>query len=227
MSEQKDGYCWCDMCGFNAKLPAKFRAEVEGSYDCPWCKKAGAVISLLCVGDELEEHVIPDDPMMTWPQTDPRRGPVRAVSKMARNKVADWTVRMGDEAEEEPEIRTFSEATGVTTTFDEPLVSSEEWRWNIINEGLSNIWCGNEFLGCCATLEAKKICETHNASFGAREAKRRARPGNSVPSDFYQPDDLHNHRCSMDHPPCPACQLTPRTPVGQPTAQDLINNRAK
>lgn len=76
MSEPKDGYCWCDMCGFNAKLPAKFRAEVEdlehgGSYACPWCKEADSV-GVLCVGDELDEHVIPDDPMMTWPQTDPR-----------------------------------------------------------------------------------------------------------------------------------------------------------
>lgn len=39
------------------------------------------------------------------------------------------------------------------------------------------------------------------------EQERRARAGNAVPSDFYQPDDSHNHRCSMDHPPCPACEL--------------------
>lgn len=22
-----------------------------------------------------------------------------------------------------------------------------------------------------------------------------------------EPDDSHNHRCSIDHPPCPACEL--------------------
>ena len=68
--QEKDGYCYCDMCGYNAKLPARFRREVEDDHACPWCEKED-MPSLLCVEDELPDHVIPDEPMMTWPQTDP------------------------------------------------------------------------------------------------------------------------------------------------------------
>jgi hypothetical protein len=66
---EKDGYCWCEMCGYNAKLPAQYRAEVAADHPCPWCH--GTTGALLCVEDQLAEHVIPDEPMMTWPQTDP------------------------------------------------------------------------------------------------------------------------------------------------------------
>jgi hypothetical protein len=68
--QEKDGYCYCDMCGYNAKVPARFRLEVEDDHPCPWCKKED-MPSLLCVEDELPDHVIPDEPMMTWPQTKP------------------------------------------------------------------------------------------------------------------------------------------------------------
>lgn len=61
------GYCWCDMCGYNAVLPAKYRAGVENDHPCPWCSHTTG--ALLCVGDKLEDHVIPNDPMMTWPDT--------------------------------------------------------------------------------------------------------------------------------------------------------------
>ena len=46
------------------------------------------------------------------------------------------------------------------------------WDWSVINEGLSNIWAGNECLGATTTLEAKAIVEAHNASLASasREA---------------------------------------------------------
>lgn len=47
--------------------------------------------------------------------------------------------------------------------------SEQEWTWNVINEGLSNIWCGNEFLGCCETFYAKKLCQSHKAGIAAAE----------------------------------------------------------
>jgi hypothetical protein len=70
LSEPPDGYCWCNMCGYNAHLEGKDRAKVESDEPCPVCKEAGDA-SLLCVGDELDESVTADDPMLIWPETDP------------------------------------------------------------------------------------------------------------------------------------------------------------
>jgi hypothetical protein len=72
-AEKGDGYCWCGMCGYNAILPAKYRAEVEAQKACPWCEEGG-MFSILGVCDtlgELEDNVDLDEPMMIWPQTDP------------------------------------------------------------------------------------------------------------------------------------------------------------
>jgi hypothetical protein len=72
-AEKQDGYCWCGMCGFNAILPAKYRAEVENEKACPWCAEANG-FSILGVCDtlaELEDNVDLDEPMMIWPETDP------------------------------------------------------------------------------------------------------------------------------------------------------------
>lgn len=65
---KRGGYCWCDMCGFNAKLPARFRAGVADEHACPVCQEAGAA-SLLIVADQLPPDLAQDEPMMTWPAT--------------------------------------------------------------------------------------------------------------------------------------------------------------
>lgn len=65
MSEAKDGFCWCDMCGYNAKVEASDRAVVDDQCPCPLCHESAG--SFLSTGDELEPHVISDEPMMTWP----------------------------------------------------------------------------------------------------------------------------------------------------------------
>jgi hypothetical protein len=72
---RSDGFCYCGMCGYNAKLPAKHRAEVENQKACPWCEEVN-YFSILGVCDsmeELEDNVTPDEPMMTWPETDPSK----------------------------------------------------------------------------------------------------------------------------------------------------------
>jgi predicted Zn-ribbon and HTH transcriptional regulator len=55
-STVRDGYCYCDMCGFN------YRQEIEDQHLCPDCKAA-----FLIVSDELPEHVAEDEPSGTWP----------------------------------------------------------------------------------------------------------------------------------------------------------------
>lgn len=76
MSEElKDGYCWCGMCGFNAILPAKYRAEVEAQKACPWCEKFNgfSILGVCDTREELEDEIAIDEPMMTWPETDPSK----------------------------------------------------------------------------------------------------------------------------------------------------------
>lgn len=60
-----DGYCWCDMCGFNAKVKAKHRAQIEDEHHCPCCDEVG-MMSVLSVADKLPNHVAPDSPMETF-----------------------------------------------------------------------------------------------------------------------------------------------------------------
>jgi rubredoxin len=60
--DSSDRYCYCDMCGFNAKLPAKYLQEVADQRLCPDCKAAFLVVS-----NDLPEHVAEDESSGTWP----------------------------------------------------------------------------------------------------------------------------------------------------------------
>lgn len=67
MSEPKDGYCWCWMCGYTAKVKAADRATVANDAPCPDCNALYG--SLLCEGDEMDPDMILDDPMPVWPNS--------------------------------------------------------------------------------------------------------------------------------------------------------------
>ncbi len=58
-------FCWCDMCGFNRQVPRVPESEKLASVECPDCNKAGD-FCFLQFGEELPDHVIPDEPMEVW-----------------------------------------------------------------------------------------------------------------------------------------------------------------
>jgi hypothetical protein len=86
--------------------------------------------------------------------------------------------------------------------FDEVVAAIDEYRGDIRRE----IMLYNHYITLNGRppmpLEVPSVLSSTNPV----EAWR-ALPGNSVPSDFYQPNELRNHRCSIDHSPCPACEL--------------------
>lgn len=49
-----------------------------------------------------------------------------------------------------------------------------------------------------------EICEANEALKAGGLEIRTFSEATGITTTF---DDLHNHRCSMDHPPCPACEL--------------------
>lgn len=64
MSE-KVTYCWCDMCGFNAKVKAGVHPTTEDQIECPDCKSLD-MFSILEFGPEIPEHMAEDDDMQEF-----------------------------------------------------------------------------------------------------------------------------------------------------------------
>jgi hypothetical protein len=56
-------YCWCFMCGFNARIDSKFTEDDD--IPCPDCKESGQP-SGLCIGDEFPEEIAEDEPLKDY-----------------------------------------------------------------------------------------------------------------------------------------------------------------
>lgn len=73
------GFCWCDMCGYNATLTARMLEEWDRDHEdpqaayhrCPDCHEMD-MDSILKHGPHLPDHIAEDDPMLEHGQNDER-----------------------------------------------------------------------------------------------------------------------------------------------------------
>ena len=68
-----DGYCWCEMCGFNAKVKLGDMQPDVAQIGCRDCESIGSR-SFLSFAATLPEHVIPDEPMRFYRPSKARKG---------------------------------------------------------------------------------------------------------------------------------------------------------
>lgn len=63
--ETVSDYAWCDMCGFNRRVPRVSDEQKPPSVECPDCNEVGD-FCFLQFDKELPEHIAPDEPMQDW-----------------------------------------------------------------------------------------------------------------------------------------------------------------
>lgn len=73
MKNKYVGYCWCEMCGLNAKVKPGDMQPDGAQVGCRDCESIGSM-SFLTFATELPEHVIPDEPMRFYRPRKARKG---------------------------------------------------------------------------------------------------------------------------------------------------------